>query len=246
MSESRRCTGEPVSWLRLERYHLGEVEPALAASIEAHLEGCPACASCLRQIRSEDAVALPPFEIATVARKPDASPARVRRLRLSRVGTLVGGLAMAAAAMLGVGRAWLRVPGSVEPLGSSRVKGGEVAFSLVRDDGVRVADDGGVYRDGDRFKVLVTCPPPLSASFDVVVLDAAGASFPVSRAPRLRCGNQVPLPGAFRLTGSGDETVCVVWSEEGGVGRVNPPRQQADLGDQSRCVRLRAAGVGAP
>ncbi len=246
MNESRRCIGEPISWLRLERYHLGELDPSLVAPVEAHLSACAACAECLRRIRSEDAVALPPFEIASVATTSGASRAAVRRMSASRIGTMVGGLAVAAAAMLGVGRAWLRIPGSVEPPGSSRVKGGDVTFSLVRDDGVRVADDGGVFRDGDRFKVLVTCPPTLSTTFDLVVLDDAGASFPIARVPRLRCGNQVPLPGAFRLTGTTDEMVCLVWSEDGGAGHVSAPKQQADLGERSRCLRLRAVGQGTP
>ena len=45
----------------------------------------------------------------------------------------------------------------------------------------------------------------------------SGASFPLAPA-RLACGNQIPMPGAFRLTG-GDAVVCVSFSEAGPVSR---------------------------
>jgi hypothetical protein len=52
------CIGEPISWLRLERFALGEPDPAIAL----HTAACPACRRCLDQIRS-DVVALPPLEL---------------------------------------------------------------------------------------------------------------------------------------------------------------------------------------
>jgi hypothetical protein len=51
------CIGEPISWLRLERYALdGGADRAAAA----HLARCAACARCLDEIRG-DLVALPPL-----------------------------------------------------------------------------------------------------------------------------------------------------------------------------------------
>ena len=39
------CIGEPVSWLRLERFALGAADPAIAS----HVAACPACRHCLDQ-----------------------------------------------------------------------------------------------------------------------------------------------------------------------------------------------------
>jgi hypothetical protein len=125
-----------------------------------------------------------------------------------RIGTAVGaGLALAAAALLGVGR-WGTPPVD------ERVKGEGVAFSLVRDDDQLIAEAGGMFREHDRFKALVTCPPGMRARFDVVVWDAAGASFPLEVPPDLACGNDVPIPGAFRVTGAEPVRVCLVWDED--------------------------------
>ncbi|HEY6463790.1 MAG TPA: zf-HC2 domain-containing protein, partial [Polyangiaceae bacterium] len=62
-----RCTGEAVSWLRLERYHLGELAEHERRTIDAHLAGCPACASCLARIVEDDAVLLPALPLAAAA-----------------------------------------------------------------------------------------------------------------------------------------------------------------------------------
>ena len=124
------------------------------------------------------------------------------------------------------------------PAMPARIKGGAVAFSLVRDDGERVEGSLGVYRDGDRFKAIVTCPPGGGVGFDVVVREGARESFPLPPAVDLTCGNEVPLPGAFQLTGSADETVCLVWNETGVVDR----SANAQVGDRpSLCKRLSAA-----
>jgi hypothetical protein len=101
----------------------------------------------------------------------------------------------------------------------ARVKGGAVAFSLVRDDGERLEGPAGVYRDGDRFKAIVTCPPGGGVAFDVVVREGGRESFPLPPAVDLACGNEVPLPGAFQLTGSAEQTVCLIWNETGVVDR---------------------------
>jgi hypothetical protein len=240
MTGTLRCAGEPISWLRLEQHHLGELSPADAAAVEAHLRDCPACSECARVIEEDDARELPPLHLPeTRSRQVQAK----RAIWKGRASVVVAGLAMAAAALLGVGRSWHRGGGLSEGPGSDRVKGGDVVFSLVRDDGVRVGVDGGVYADSDRWKVLVTCPPGLEAPFDVVVLDEGGASFPMVRAPRLRCGNDVSMPGAFRLTGPGDEMVCLVWSEQGG-GRPRDAKLPSDLGESSRCIRLRRGEPG--
>src|SRR5262249_31678487 len=109
---------------------------------------------------------------------------------------------------IGVGR-WADRP--LE--GAPRVKGDAVAFSLVRDDELLIAEAGGTFREHDRFKALVTCPPGMRARFDLVVWDKSGASFPLDVPPDFACGNDVPIPGAFRVTGTESVRVCLVWDE---------------------------------
>jgi len=226
------CIGEPVSWLRLERYHLGEVDGDERRPIADHLAACVACSACLARIREDDATPLPSMGA--------ARPTGGRGLTLLPGGALASLAALAAAAALVLG---LRGSGTSEvpargtaPM--ARIKGGAVAFSLVRDDGERVEGSLGVYRDGDRFKAIVTCPPGGGVGFDVVVREGARESFPLPPAVDLTCGNEVPLPGAFQLTGSADETVCLVWNETGVVDR----SANAQVGDRpSLCKRLSAA-----
>jgi hypothetical protein len=228
------CSGEPVSWLRLERYHESEVDAAEKTAIEQHLASCPACAACLARIREDDAVALPPLPSApSKLSAPSGGAPEPRKPRLvwlrspspSTIAAAASALALAAAAVLGIGRGWWKpagpIPGGAETEQAiARVKGGSIAFTLVRDDDERIEGASGVFRDGDRFKVLVTCPPTFQGGFDVVVFErGAEAAFPLSPSPTLACGNLVPLPGAMRLTGKKRETVCVVWSESGPVTR---------------------------
>ncbi len=119
-----------------------------------------------------------------------------------------------------------------------------MAFVLVRDDGQRMVDAQGVFRSGDRFKALITCPPSTTAIFDLVVFDASGASFPLAPARGLACGNEVPLPGAFRLTasGSGSEMVCIVWGNGDEVARSTLSRSRVASGPRSMCKELRPGG----
>jgi hypothetical protein len=230
---SARCVSEPISWLRLERHHLGELDAAEDARIAEHLAACSACAACLAKIREDDATALPVLTL------PQAAARKARVLPFVRPGALaaaVGALAAAAAFFLMLRGTTPEDGGRLRSSGP-RVKGAAVAFSLVRDDGERVDGNEGVYRDGDRFKALVTCPPGADVSFDVVVYDDTGATFPLDPAPSFACGNDVPLRGALRLTGHADETVCLVWSETGAVAR----ETLANDGASRACKKLSGA-----
>jgi hypothetical protein len=242
---SAACIGQPISWLRLERYQLGELAQAERDAIAEHLQRCAACAGCLTRIERDHAMALPPLpearptERAVRLDRPLLGPRVLVRVRSPRTwGTLVGTLAAAAAVIL-----WLRgdQAGPSTSTGE-RVKGEAIAFSLVRDDGVRVGDAAGVYRRGDRFKALVTCPPGTSGSFDLAIYDSAGASFPLAAAESLSCGNDIPLPGAFRLTGPGDETVCLVWNPGGAVdrSRLASTPSETDAAERALCKTLAA------
>ncbi len=235
-----RCVGEPVSWLRLERFRLGELGATERVGVAAHLAACTACAACMARIEADETRELPALALGPAPTRPMlAPPARSPRRRLF---ASVAALAAAAVVVLGIGRTW-HSPGSSERE-TARPKGDGMAFVLVRDDGQRMVDAQGVFRDGDRFKALVTCPPGSDATFDLVVFDAAGASFPLSAARGFACGNEVPLPGAFRLTSAGDrETVCVVWGSDDEVDRGALTRSGV-AGRRAMCKDLRPLGDG--
>jgi hypothetical protein len=224
-----RCTGVPVSWLRLERYQLGELAEDQRREVAEHLAACPACAACAASIEADEATALPP--------KIGREPARSQKSPVRRIFAVAASMAAAAAVALAFGHTWQTRSTEVASE-TSRVKGGSVAFTLVRDDGVRMVEASGVFRDGDRFKALVTCPPSMTARFDVAVFDAEGVSFPLSAGETQACGNDVPLPGAFRLTGPTGEKVCLVWDEDGSVDRETLRRTRTPVEGRSICKDL--------
>ncbi len=228
-----RCIGEPVSWLRLEQWRLGELAASESAGVAEHLASCPACATCAARIRADESIELPPLALG-------ARPATGASPRPRRPLAYAGRLAAAAALLLAIGRSWRDPRGATTGEGA-QTKGDGTAFELVRDDGARLIDAEGVFRTGDRFKALVTCPPAMHATFDLVVFDDGGASFPLAATHDLACGNEVPLPGAFRLTATGDrETVCVVWEDAGDLDRTALAGRGV-AGPRSMCKVLRPA-----
>ncbi len=232
---TEKCIDTPVSWLRLERYQLGELAAEERATIEAHVTACPACAACLKEVDDGAKKALPAPTIRS-ARKlrlaPLAPPAHGR----GTVIFAVTGLAMAAAAILWIGP-FFKVETNGPVASSDRIKGGDVAFTLARDDDEMIGDAAGTYHDGDRFKALVTCPAGLDASWDLVVFERGEASFPLASASHLPCGNAVPLEGAFRLTGAESMTVCVLWGDALDRAAVVRDGEHA-LGEHALCKRL--------
>ncbi|AKU97268.1 hypothetical protein AKJ09_03932 [Labilithrix luteola] len=224
------CTGVPISWLRLERHALGELDEASRTEIEAHLSSCPACTACLARIRA-DGRELPPLVVPATAK----TKSNVTVLR--RASAIAGTLAAAAVLVLAI----TKLPRDVAGAGGTRVKGNNVAFSLVREDERRVEEGGAHYQNGERFKALVTCPPGMRASFDLVVFEHDEASFPLDpQTPRmeLECGNDVPLPGAFRVTGTAPLEVCLVWSDEGPVEREKIVQKGRIFPDAGSCMEL--------
>lgn len=209
------CISTPVSWMRLERYALGELAEGKDL-VRRHLAECPACASCYARIEADAKLALPPLPA------PRARAKAAARWRV--IAGASTGLALAAAVVLAIVRVprTERVP--AEDTARARAKGDVFALTLVRDDAVRFDGARVTFRDGDRFKALVTCPPGALTRFDLVVYDDAGPSFPLAATAPLECGNDVALPGAFRLTGQAPMRVCVLWSDAS-----NAPIDRAEL-----------------
>lgn len=192
------CIGEPVSWPRLEAFASRREDAAIAA----HVEACPACKHCLEEITG-DLVALPPLAV------PEARPRAWWRWA-------VPAMALAAVVVLVVVRRG-GAPASVRE-DVIVVKGvGEVVLGVVRERGGVVREDVRSFSPGDRWKVVVTCPPPFSASVDVAVMEpgAGRGDHPLMPAA-ITCGNRVVIPGAFTLTGRANNRVCATVTSAGG------------------------------
>ena len=184
------CIGEPISWLRLETFASTRNDAAIAA----HVASCAACAQCLDEI-TRDVVALPPLAV------PAATPSRVRWWMWAVP-------ALAAVAILVV----VVRPRPQPPRDNlTAVKGvGAVVLGVVRERDGAIRTDATTFRIGDRWKVIVTCPPGKAAWIDVAVVEAGAdtADYPIAPA-HVACGNEVVVPGAFELIGDKPNQVCV-------------------------------------
>lgn len=182
-----RC---PVSWLTLERHTLGELGADERSAVDVHLATCATCRARQARILADQR----PLQ-------PLREPARTRRwTRWAWVPVLA-----AAAVALAVFRS-SDTPGL-------RAKGDSVVLTLVRERGGHVVEDARTFRRGDRFRVLLTCPPGTTV-WDVVVLQGDAVDHPLDVREPIVCGSRVSVPGAFRLSGSETANVCAVDDEE--------------------------------
>ena len=181
------CIGEPVSWPRLEAFALDRGDEA----IRAHVDACPACARCLEEIRT-DVVALPPLVV------PERAP--------RRRWWIVPAMAFAVAALVAL-VLWPRDRPTRRDVVA--IKGvGEVVLGLVRERDGAIREDATTFRPGDRWKVVITCPPGGQVWVAVAVIDPSSTDRPLAPA-QVACGNRVVLPGAFSLTGTAANQICI-------------------------------------
>jgi hypothetical protein len=227
------CT--PLSWLRLERHALGELDADEGRDISAHLSTCARCRAVADQIAADAGRALPPLpavaaSAATSRRLPPSDHSRPL-LRGRRQAFVVAAAAAAFAVVVGLGLRPRDQPRVGQPRIVARVVaikgGGDVAIELVRERDGSVAWDPTSFAAGDRFKLLVTCPPPLQLHADIVVLQSEGPAFP-GEPTVIACGNCVPVLPAFRITGPGPATVCVAFD-----GSAPPARAALSGGDMT-------------
>lgn len=250
------------SWLDLERYASGETSLGENRSIEAALEHDLAARDIIDRIHADMRV-LPPLP-AAVKERPDVDPfARfvrtlARRWRWALSAT--GALAVAALVLLLV-RANQPTIQTAEPMVASlpgprvAIKGGDVAIALIRERAGVVAHDPIQYVSGDRFKVVVTCPPDMDIRAEVVIEQAGERSFPLatldasaSGLARFQCGNRVAIPGAFRLSGTATTHVCLAFSRATVIDR-DALRRGAGTRfepEQAVCTVLRADAAATP
>jgi hypothetical protein len=236
---NERCASQPISHLRLERYALQELPAAERAHVDQHLAQCSTCRQCFEALQANEIVLLSlPAALTVSAQRPRVTlPPPKSNLR--RIGTIGAMLAAAAVALLVV-RSTLSPDIWARPLPPSSIKGGEIALELVRErDGDTSFDRPHSYRSGDRFQVLVTCPPGAPMHWEAVVFQADEAFFPLSPGAPIACGNHIPLPGAFRLTGHKPTTVCVALDSSTPIDRARITKPAA-LPEQSVCAHLTA------
>jgi len=188
------CTGQPISWMRLERYALGELPETERDAVASHLADCPVCNECFASIEDAPVLDLPPLAPPTPKTKP-------RRARWTG-WTAWAGLAAAAAA----GLLFLRPVR--EPASRLHVKGGDFALELVRLDAEDRVQEASHFDAADRFKALITCPPAWRGVVGIAVYQAGQIYTPLSVHALDECGNRRALPGAFKLDGNARALVC--------------------------------------
>jgi len=203
------CIGEPISWPRLERFAVDAADPAIAA----HLAACTACRQCLAQIR-DDVVELPPLVLGVVRRDGPAArehadelaPRRPDRARRRWLAPVFASAAAALVLIVIIRRPAPERDGFAAPVG---IKGlGDVTLALVRERAGTIQLDARRYAPGDRWKVMLSCPPhATTVAIDVSVADGVTTDHPLA-ATQVACGNRVVLPGAFTVTGTRANRVC--------------------------------------
>jgi hypothetical protein len=208
---------EPVSWLLLERYALGELGERERVEVERKLQASDADRARLDAILA-DTSELPPLPV----------PLAPRRRRARRAAPWLAGLGLAAALALAVVRPPAGVPERREV--SEGVKGGEVALVL---HGERLGAEPSVFRNGDRFKLLVTCPSWLSSRWSVLMFQDGQRYQPLLPVSNFRCGNLVAWPGAFSLDGGDVVEVCVTWTTD--LAKLDRARKSHDLEPEVVC-----------
>ena len=193
---------QPLSWLTLELFQLGELGGEKRLRVLAHLERCSCCRSCIQRIEADRERVLPALP---------AMPRRRAWWRSRRARTaLVGAVAAAAVLLLLLALPRTPPPSTHPPRRLAAFKGGELAIGLVRERRGAVEQDPARFAPGDRFKVLVTAPsvdPPLAGQ--VVVFQSGSVFFPLPLASPLPDGNRRPLAGAFALSGAAPVIVCL-------------------------------------
>jgi hypothetical protein len=183
------------SALRLDRWIAGELVPAEAGEISAHVAACDRCRAAAEALRASRREALPPLFGA-----PRAARRAAIRPRLGPGLALVGGLAAAGLLLL------VRAGDASRAPGGERTKGGGVSLGMWVQHGeaVRRAAPGEAVAPGDAVRFAVTTPA--GAWVAVLSLDPAGRAsvyFPAGpRAERVEAGADVPLPLATRLDGT--------------------------------------------
>ena len=150
MTEAAACV--PVSWLRLERYVLGELATDEGVAIRGHLATCASCRACADRIAGDAQRDLPPLPAAAAgaAGELPAAPARDgwwRRWFGPRHAVAFAAVA-AVFALIVLGP---RERAHVDGPRIIAIKGGDVALELVRERDGSTAWEPTSFAPGDHF-----------------------------------------------------------------------------------------------
>jgi hypothetical protein len=261
-----------LSWLTLERLAAGELSASERESLERALAADPESARIVERIRADER------PLPSLPTRAPGQPAGRRASRASwrerwagilhswRLPAMAGALLAAAVLLVWLARPDAThsiiadMPGPRLHIGDGTTKGGDVAISLVRERAGAITHEPDSYQDGDRFKVLLTCPLGIPLFGDIVVYQEDGqlagqetgqagqagqeASFPFARRGEpLACGNRVALPGAFALSAGdaqADAYICLVFDSKAAPDRsaLEHPQTMLSAGDRAVCATL--------
>ncbi len=216
---------EPLSWLLLERYALGEVSAKERAEVEARLRASAVDRERLDSILHDTVELKPLSALAPVHTLPSKSKQQTGRYPLAALTLAAAAALLALLQKPEAGPVAVQVPESPH----NHVKGGELSLSLVSQQGTLNPER---FAQGESFKVLVTCPPHFEEELRLFIFQG-GARYEPLAPVQLECGNQVPWPGAFSLDGSEPATICVSANPK----HANAWTQEA-LGAEAACTTL--------
>jgi len=97
------------------------------------------------------------------------------------------------------------------------------------------------FAAGDRFKLLLTCPPPLRGPVRVRIFQAGEVNEPIPPQALASCGNRRALEGAWQFDGAQPLDVCAVFSEqlsEAQLASAQTAAALAALGAPHACAHL--------
>lgn len=231
------CIGQPVSWLRLERFALGELPEAEEREVSTHLEECAACSACMQELREREPAALPALPDNVI--QAPVPWWRRRGMRLAWGGGFAAAAAAAAVVAVVLSSRGVEEDAAL-PGRRTALKGGDAVIDLVRERRGSIAYTPDTFVREDRFEVVFTCPLDSALHVDVVVYQDGAPSFPLAPTA-LECGNRVVLPGAFRVTGESDATVCVVFDQNAPPNRAGIAATDPSALDQAVCTTLHPA-----
>jgi hypothetical protein len=180
---------QPISWLELERYYLGE--SSQQETIQAHIAQCASCHEALARIQS-DKRQLPALVLSPAATRPNPW------LRWSLIPAL-------AVVLLFV---WVSLPENESPQDNVGIKGGDWRLQLIRENQGELLNPSH-FSAGDRFKAVLSCPPDGNRTKIQIIVEQEGKRFSPLPMQEVECKNELVIPGAFALEG-GAALVCVV------------------------------------
>jgi len=202
---------EDVAWgacnsaYRLDRWRLGELDPAESAELRSHLDGCGRCQGALAALAEAEAAhraSAPPLRLLHGA-------GRVRR----RTGALRWALPGAALAIAATVLVVLMPQEGVRTKGSPA----ELGMYVQHAGQVRRAARGEVVQPGDSLRFSYSIPRP--SYLTVLSIDGAGVAsvyFPEGGwAARVDAARDAPLPLGTRLDGVlGEEQVVALFCDQ--------------------------------